>query len=151
MRILKYCHKNSAYRGELRVDFRKNLLSWNLGGQQIVPRPFFSDSPYKNRVPGKFPLQTDTSWRIFWGRKRDDLKNCQKLPKSIFSPIVPNRVRLSWNSYWRSKTLPATRFELTSDVIFSFLRHRPKTVFVHFLGKIFLSPIYRGPLCAHVV
>ncbi len=77
----------------LRVDFSKNLLSWNLGGQQIVPRPFFSESSYKNRVTGKFPIQTDTSWWIFWGRKRDDLKNGQKLPKSIFSPLVPNHVQ----------------------------------------------------------
>jgi hypothetical protein len=79
----------------LRVDFSKNLLSWNLGGQQIVPRPFFSDSPYKNRVVANFSAQTDTSWRKFWGRKVDDAKNGQKKSQTLFSIKPPNHVRLS--------------------------------------------------------
>ncbi len=46
---------------DLRVNICKNHPYWNLGGQQIYPGPFFSDSSYKNRVPGKFSAQTDLS------------------------------------------------------------------------------------------
>jgi ribosomal protein S8 len=37
-----------------RVIFSKSLLSWNLGGQQNVPRPFFSNSSSKIRVTKYF-------------------------------------------------------------------------------------------------
>jgi len=45
----------------LRVNICKNHPYWNLGGQQIDSGPFFSDSSYKKRVPGKFSAQTDIS------------------------------------------------------------------------------------------
>jgi hypothetical protein len=46
---------------DLRVNICKNHPYWNLGGKQIDSGPFFSDSSYKNRVPGKFSAQTDLS------------------------------------------------------------------------------------------
>jgi hypothetical protein len=52
--------------------------------QQIVPRPFFSDLPCKNRGAAKFSALTDTSWRKFWGQKVDDPKNCQKNTQTFF-------------------------------------------------------------------
>ena len=38
---------------DLRVNICKNHPYWNLGGKQIDSGPFFSDSSYKKRVPGK--------------------------------------------------------------------------------------------------
>ena len=46
---------------DLRVNICKNHPYWNLGGQQIVSGPLFSDFSYKNRVTGKFSAQTDLS------------------------------------------------------------------------------------------
>ncbi len=47
------------------------------------------------------------------------------------------------------KTLPATSFKLIFDIILFFLRHRPKTVLVHFLGKFFfISNIPRPHMCS---
>ena len=43
----------------LRVVFCKHHPFWNLGGQQIIMRPFFSDSSYKVRVSGKFWVHLD--------------------------------------------------------------------------------------------
>ncbi len=49
----------------LRDIVSKNLPSWNLGGQQIVSGPIFSDSPYKNRVVANFSALEDQFWPKF--------------------------------------------------------------------------------------
>jgi hypothetical protein len=44
---------------ELREKVSKILRTWNLGGQQIVSGPIFSDSPYKNRLVANFSALED--------------------------------------------------------------------------------------------
>ena len=46
MKFLEFIDENHR-ENCLRVIVSKNLLTWNMGGSQIVPRLFFSYSPHK--------------------------------------------------------------------------------------------------------
>ncbi len=80
------------------------------GGQQIDSGPFFSDSSYKNRVPGKFSAQTDLS-----GPKNIDLFRhktlCFKTSfknmyfDSVFRLSGPENTIFSITTYFRSTWL----------------------------------------------
>ncbi len=72
------------YRKRLRVVVRKNLISWNLGGQQIISRPIFSDSPYKNRLWANFLALEDQFWQKFWTLSTAGRKKGLKWPKFFF-------------------------------------------------------------------
>ena len=79
------------------------------GGQQIVPRPFFSDFPYKNRVGHFLAKILGSKGRLIFA----------KTPKSC--PIIMKFII-------EVKTFPATRFKLIFDEILFFLRHILKPV-----------------------
>ena len=49
----------------LRVVFFKHHLKWNLGGQQVIMGPIFSDSPFKDSESYKFWVH----WTNFFGLK----------------------------------------------------------------------------------
>ena len=125
----------------LRVVVRKNLISWNLGGRQIISIPIFSDSPYKNRLVANFSALEDLFWPKFSTFSTRGVKIGKNWRKNLFVPQVPNFIRFAWNSFLRSKTMSAMRFRLNFDSKIFWETVRLKGVFWHFLTQSQISPI----------
>jgi hypothetical protein len=119
----------------LRDNVSKNLPTWNLGGRQIVSRPIFSDSPYKNRLGANFSALEDQFWPKLSTSSMMGVKIGQNWRKNLFVPQVPNFIRFAWNSFLRSKTMSAMRFRLIFDIKIFWETFRLKGVFGHFLTK----------------
>ena len=89
--------------------------------------------------------------KILGSKSRRPQKWPEKTPYMFFSIKLPNRAQISWNSFWMSKTIRATRFKLNFDELLFFRRHSTKPVFWHFWYQSQLSPIYQGPLMCQCV
>ena len=134
----------------LRDNVSKNLPSWNLGGRQIVSRPIFSDSPYKNRLVANFSALEDQFWPKFSTFSARGVKIGQNWRKKILSTKSPKLIRFAWNSFLRSKTMSAMWFRLIFDQKMFWETFRLKGVFGHFLTQSQISPMYRNAQRSHV-